>query len=210
MRKFNTIILLGLVSSLFLTGMIGCSAGFKEPLPIDEVLETQLIQFIPENIPEETREGDCWCHSIAVPRSDTWRCAASNELFDPCFYIEEQDQMICGVSPITNTNGFILELTEPLPKTELYAEHVPVNAGWLVELADGTICERVTGASGFINEKDVSYYCAIDREKNEDVVILGELQPGKIWQAEKAILTYTENGITAKEIIPIAVRNIWK
>ncbi|MFQ5812503.1 MAG: hypothetical protein ACE5I2_04855, partial [Anaerolineae bacterium] len=117
-----------------------------------------------------------------------------NGIFDPCFALEDGEVIVCGANPVTGEAGLKLNLTEPLPEPELPAE--PANNAWLVELADGTICGFATGATGAVGEKRINYLCA---DPEQDVVILGDLQPGEVWRAEKAIVSFNEGVFSAEE-----------
>ena len=167
---------------------------------------TQVIEYRPA-IPEEEREGSCWTTSLTVPRADAWRCMVDSGIFDPCFALEDGEVIVCGANPMTGEAGFKLNLTEPLPESELPAE--PTNNAWLVELADDTICGFATGATGTVDEKRINYLCR-SPEAEKRVVILGDLQPGEVWMAEKAIVSFNEGIFSAEESEIMAIRTVWQ
>ena len=86
---------------------------------------------------------------------DAWRCAVGNGIYDPCF--SQDESVICGANPTTTTVSFLLTLTEPLPAPE--APQDTANHAWLVELADGTVCEFATGATGGVGGERFNYLC---------------------------------------------------
>jgi hypothetical protein len=63
---------------------------------------------------------------------------------------------------------------------------VPANSAWLFRLADGATCSFATGATGEIEGKRLNYSCS------DGSWILGGLQPGVTWAAEKATLSETD------------------
>jgi len=103
-------------------------------------------------------------------------------------------------------------LTEPLPKPDLPVQSAAneSGSGWLVELADGTICRPVTGRSGEIEGKAADYYCDNVRPDNE-IVLLGGLDTQRpLWTAVKATVA---RGIRGPKLIKserIAVKRVWQ
>lgn len=147
------------------------------------VTETKVIRFTPA-VPTEEREGYCWTASLADGRPDAYRCMIGNQISDPCFLVG--DKVVFGANPLTNQPGFVLKLTQPLPEVR-QPTSVPDNWAWIVELADGANCSFSTGATAGVEGKRLNYSCG--RSSSEYVWILGDLQPGKVWQANKVIVT---------------------
>jgi hypothetical protein len=168
-------------------------------------LETKVITYAPGPPTGEPQEGKCWTNSLAVWREDAWRCTVGNSIYDPCFF--SGGGVICGASPITETVGFLLLLTEPLPAPEV----PPDTAGhaWLVELADGTVCEYATGATGGVGADRINYFCP-SPDPSQYVVILGDLQPGNIWMAKRAVLTGGPPDPTVLESAEVPIRTVWR
>lgn len=101
---------------------------------------TKVIKFVPHSRGPGMLEGYCWTASIAIARSDAWRCMAGNEIFDPCFESSDKGYAVCNPDPAKGDPGFRLKLTKPLPETQRQADSVAEHNAWLVELADGTVC----------------------------------------------------------------------
>jgi hypothetical protein len=169
------------------------------------ITATQVITYTPGPPTGEPREGNCWTNSLAVWRADAWRCAVGNGIYDPCF--SQVQSVICGANPTTTTVSFPLTLTEPLPAPA--APHDAANHAWLVELADGMVCEYATGATGGVGGERFNYLCP-SPTPGQYVVILGDLQPGTIWLAKRAVVTGSMPNLTILESTMTPVRTIWR
>ncbi len=169
------------------------------------ITATQVITYTPGPPTGESQEGSCWTSSLAVWRADAWRCMVGNAIYDPCF--SQDDSVICGASPVMPTVSFALTLTEPLPAAE-----VPPDAAthaWLVELPDGTVCGYATGATGGVGDERINYLCP-SSNPDQQVVILGDLQPGPVWMASYAVLTGEMPDLTVVDTVMVPIRTIWK
>jgi len=58
-----------------------------------------------------------------------------------------------------------------------------------------------------VDEKRINYLCA---DPEQDVVILGDLQPGEVWMAEKATVSFNEGVFSAEESEIVAIRTVWQ
>lgn len=179
-----------------------CDASTAAAAP---VTATEVITFTPGLPAGEPVEGSCWTSSLAVWRADAWRCMVGNEIHDPCF--SEGDGVVCGARPLAPDAGFALKLTEPLPAAEL-PQDAAAHA-WLVELADGTACEFATGATGGAEGERFNYLCP-SPDASQYVVILGELQPGTVWMAHRAVLAGGPPEPTVLESGLVPVRRVWR
>jgi hypothetical protein len=66
-----------------------------------------------------------------------------NAISDPCFTIAgNRDQLVCDANPALKTDGFVLKLTKPLPKSTHREQKAEP---WIFRLADNSICEAMTG-----------------------------------------------------------------
>jgi putative hemolysin len=176
------------------------------------VAATQVITYVPGPPTGQPQEGICWTNSLAVWREDAWRCAVGNEIYDPCFSSgrrssSEGESVICGADPVTPTVSFLLTLTEALPAPEV----PPDTAGhaWQVELAGGTVCGYATGATGGVGDERINYFCP-SPDPNQSVVILGDLQPGAVWMAKRAVLTGDMPDLTVLESAEVPIRTVWR
>ena len=184
----------------------GCSisGGGKAPLPTtvtpnSTTQATQVIVFHPKGVPTQERSGSCWSTSNVLNRADAWRCMADNSIYDPCFSIPGNSQAVqCGTNPLTDSTGFKLTLTDPLPARGTVS---PVKSAWAFELADGTKCSFVGGATTAFEGKRVNYSCS------DGWVILGELQEGQAWTARKVRLSADRSSIA--ESVQVFITKVW-
>jgi hypothetical protein len=164
---------------------------------------TQVIVFYPKGVPTQERTGSCWEGSVFLNRVDAWRCTSGDNIYDPCFSISGNSQAeICYIRPLDNSTSFKLNLTEPLPA------HWPVstnsawaNSAWVFELADGTNCRILGGATAAFGGKRVNYSCA------DGWYVLGDLQKGKVWIAQKIRLSSDFSSIV--ESVKAFIRIVW-
>ena len=173
--------------------------------PIEAITATQVITYSPGPPTGAPQEGSCWTNSLAVWRVDAWRCMVGNAIYDPCF--SQDDSVICGADPVTPTVSFALTLTEPLPAAEIPPD--AATYAWLVELPDGTMCGYATGATGGVGDERIDYMCS-SSNTDQQVVILGDLQPGPLWMASYAVLTGEVPDLTVVEFVMAPIRTIWK
>jgi hypothetical protein len=178
-----------------------------------KITKTKIIKFIPP-IPSEKREGSCWTNSNIIQRSDAWRCMIGNAIFDPCYTTRDKTTIVCDSKPdIAKPTGFVLKLTKPLPTSDV--PHGPSSSASMIELEDGTICEAISGASGAtdgVRTERISYSC---RMSSKNIVIFGDLIPGKVWIAEKGILVEQKTNddlppMLVKDLQKVKIRTVWQ
>jgi hypothetical protein len=176
----------------------------KPTFTLIQTLEsTQVIVFHPKSVPAQERTGSCWEGSAFLNRVDAWRCTSGDIIYDPCFNIPGNSQaVICYIDPMDNSTSFKLNLTEPLP------EHWPIstnsawaNSAWEFELADGTDCRIMGGATAVFEGKRVNYSCT------DGWYVLGDLQKGKVWIAQKIRLSSDYSSIV--ESVEAFIRIVW-
>lgn len=173
---------------------------------------TKIVRFVPDASVGGDRSGKCWTGSIASPRPDAWRCMIGNGIFDPCFQSPNGKFVVCDPNPARGEPGFRLNLTEPLPGPDVQGRSSDLEAGggWLIELADGTLCRPSTGASGMVDGKAMRYYCE-NGKKGEYVSLLDELDSSKpLWTAEKATTVQGPKGPKLIKSERIAVKTVWQ
>ena len=159
---------------------------------------TQVIVFHPEGIPTPERTGSCWSSSDVLNRADAWRCTSGDDIYDPCFSIPGNSQaVICDTSPLSNSTGFKLNLIEPLPSHWT----ITTNSALAFELADGTNCSFVGGATAAFGGKRVNYSCS------DGWWILGELQKGQVWTAQK--IRQSSDFSSIVESVQVSIRIVW-
>jgi basic membrane protein A len=166
-----------------------------------EVTATEVIAFVPAEIPTDTQSGSCFAGAIGLGRDDAYRCTVGNQIYDPCFVVDDIPTVVCGANPATGETGFMLDLTEPLPAPE------PGNLAqpWLIELADGQVCGLMTGTVVGVDDRIAPYGCPDGSYLFQDFQ-----QEGDVWLAEKAVIGVNDNGyfIEASEMVPI--RTVWQ
>ena len=168
--------------------------------PAEEVTATEVITFVPTEIPIETQSGSCFSSAIGLGRSDAYRCTVGNQIYDPCFVVDDTPTVVCGANPATGETGFVLDLTEPLPAPETGNLAQP----WLIKLADGQVCGLMTGTVVGVGDRIAPYGCP-DRS-----YLFEDIQKGEVWLAEKANIGVNDNGyfIENSEMVPI--RTVWQ
>jgi len=193
--------------------IISCLAVTSQADSSKKITKTKIIKFIPP-IPSEKREGSCWTNSNVIRRSDAWRCMIGNEIFDPCYTAQDKTTIVCDAKPdIKKSSGFVLKPTKPLPTPDV--PNGPSASASMVELEDGTICDAISGASGAtdsVRRERISYSC---RMSSKNMVIFGDLVPGKVWIAEKGILVEQKTNddlppMRVKDLRKVKIRTIWQ
>jgi hypothetical protein len=117
-------------------------------------------------LPSTPESGYCWAGSLAADRSDAWRCATWNAIYDPCFSSKAAAGIV--LCPIDGVSRDIeISLTRRLPTAQ--GDHGKASAQsepWLIELAvssgsvpGGVFCELSTGASLVVDGVRLNYYC---------------------------------------------------
>ncbi len=217
--------MMAIVIALFLTALLAaCSgaapatttapteaatlvAGTPPPSAVGSVTETNVIQYEPPAPTDPAREGECFSGSLSIPRPEAWRCMAGNQILDPCFGGDNGESVVCGAYPALDTPSFTLNLTSPLPTPNPPAAESA--QAWVVELADGTICDFGTGATTGIGDKRLNYLCSSDN-RDMAVGLLGDLQPGTVWTAEKATIEIGKDGPVLKDSEMVELRTVWQ
>ncbi|MGH7923794.1 MAG: hypothetical protein ACREQH_04295 [Candidatus Binatus sp.] len=185
------------------------ASAVRAQMPVSPltVTETAVIRFTPKVPRGDAREGSCWTESIAVTRPGAWRCMVGNGISDPCFTVPANpQQLVCDANPALKTDGFVLKLTKPLPKSS--GPHHKAEP-WLFRLADGSVCEAMTGTLSPVNGEPAPWSCAIhigDQIRPSGLVT--KFTSGKIWMADK----FPESAIGKQGVEPekVPVRTIWE
>ncbi len=77
-----------------------------------------MIDYLPSETHSESQAGSCFANAIGLGRTNAWRCTVDNQIYDPCFAVDDGTIVICGANPATGETGFVPELTEPLPEPD--------------------------------------------------------------------------------------------
>ncbi|MBU0744444.1 MAG: hypothetical protein KKE11_03660 [Gammaproteobacteria bacterium] len=178
---------------------------------------TKVSVFKPMIAPTKIKRGFCWMNSIAVERSDAWRCMVGNNIFDPCFYIGVPDMLICGVDPEQNESGFLLRLVELLPQLPESKPSSAKDRAWLIKLENGQICRPYTGSMPVIKHSGqvmaLQYGCDGGENGEATGLLSDSIVPGKIWRAKKIIYIVGPTGDPTPKNIKIhrvAIKEVWR
>ena len=86
---------------------------------------------------------------------------------------------------------------------------------WLLQLADGAICELGTGTSALVDGQDVPYECSGSRRCSDGtcpylIGVTSQLSRGNVWRAEKLVFRSTRCGIELLKRTSVAVATVWQ
>jgi hypothetical protein len=199
--------LIVITSLAFMMTFFPAEVGAQVPVSPLIVSQTDVIQFAPAVPTGDVRKGSCWTESIAVNRSGAWRCTVGNGISDPCFTIPaNRDQLVCGANPALKTDGFVLKLTKPLPRSSRPDRKAEP---WVFRLADNSICEAMTGTLSPVNGEPARWACAIHiRDQVRPAGVVTKLTPGKIWIADKFLQSAIGKQGVEPEKVPVKV--VWE
>jgi hypothetical protein len=165
------------------------------------VKATKVIIFHPTGTKGASVAGACGMgESLALNRSDAWRCIVGNEIYDPCFSsAAHATSVICDASP-SKPYGIEVTLAAPLPTHAKANDTQP----WILTMGDGAKCTFETGGTFGIGNQRANYYCALNQW------IIGAPVPGKVWYAVRAQMN-TNTGVnepTAKYLWAESVASV--
>jgi len=130
-----------------------------------------------------------------------------NAISDPCFTVPaNHDELVCDADPALKTDGFILKLTKPLPRSSRPDRKAEP---WVFRLADNSICEAMTGTLSPVNGEPAQLACAIHiRDQVRPSGLVTALTPGKIWIADK----FPQSAIGKQGVEPekVPVKVVWE
>ncbi len=159
--------------------------------------KTQVIEFVPPQTTAKQASGECFALSAAATRSDAWRCMVDNSIYDPCFGSQGSSKVVCVDNPLDSNTYVTLNLTKPLPAPSPVTETHP----WFLQLADGTVCGFLTGATGGVDGERINYGCS------DGWVVVGLPQKDTVWTVHEVLLgPLSESGVP--EVKESAIANI--
>ena len=184
----------------------------KIPVNSNEKLATptNIIVFkTPDVLPISKESGSCWANSIAAPfRQDAWRCMTGNPIYDPCFETKQKGLVFCPTGPL-KSEAILISLTKVLPKASV-PQNLADNWAWFVKLKDGTYCSPFTGTRPFFSKDQVAFYGCNSTDKNQQIMLLGDLIKGTVWKANKAIVVKNVNDWVISSQQQVDVETIWQ
>lgn len=105
--------------------------------------------------------GECFAASLASQgRPDAWRCMAGNTILDPCFESQPPGAgpLACAASPWSSQIR-MLKPVKPVPRSQANHGDLVSEMPWALELADGSRCTFLTGATAAIAGLRWNYGC---------------------------------------------------
>ena len=112
----------------------------------------------------------------------------------------------------TDSPGFILKLTKPLPRISMQ----PLRPRpWLIKLADGTTCEIETGTIAFVAGLEVPYDCTDSQQCTDQgcpymTGLTDKFKRGRLWMADKIAFSSSDQGLKLLSRKRVAVAAAWE
>jgi hypothetical protein len=159
-----------------------------------------------------SQAGFCWTESIALPRRNVWRCMSGNAIYDPCFSTPAlTGAVICGANPGRHEAGFVMHLSKPLPPS---AAPLNTQTPWMVKLADGSVCSRLTGTVPFVGGQALPLGCSDSSgctggDCRHMTGISDDLRRGKLWIARKFVYSSGHAGLKLLGRVEVPVAVVW-
>ncbi|MHB0876592.1 MAG: hypothetical protein ACYC5O_11185 [Anaerolineae bacterium] len=169
------------------------------------VTRTEVIDYQPA-VPSLSEPGSCFTASLAVMRPGAYRCTVGNSILDPCFTAADGETIVCDADPVTESEGFRLDLSEPLPTPEPTVPGATGPAAWLIRFADGVYCNYATGATGGVGEERINYLCS------DQSVVIGDIDTsGDVWTALRGTVQQDASGqFTSQDAAMAAIETAWR
>lgn len=143
------------------------------------------------------KEAECWNMSLSSSRSDAYRCAVDNAIYDPCFEDQVTDFRIvsCPISPYKKEYNRFKVKSFPENKNDNFLRP-DSGAPWFVILTDKQECVFITGATGVIADHRLDYQCSgntsllLPVKEDGKVLQIGCLKDNRIESCEIAEAWY--------------------
>lgn len=194
-----------------------CGISFADDVQ-NSITATKVITFKPNGFRGKTGIGYCFSSSIALERSDAWRCRAGDSIYDPCFTTSVKNKLICDADPVTNRPGFPLQIAKALPQTTNTSS--VSTKPWILMLEDGSVCTAYTGTMPVIpygeSMMGLKYGCVggANSAKNQSSGIVdGSIDTSeKVWQANLLMYSVKNNGGGPQDvqIAPVNIKTVWQ
>jgi serine/threonine protein kinase len=105
-----------------------------------------------------SENGSCFGSSNVTGRSDAYRCMSGNQIYDPCFLVNQTHVLCPNRGPWTN-RGLLLSVGT-LPSTPGGQQQGTGGQPWAIQLAGGTNCQSISGATNLIAGQRLGYQCS--------------------------------------------------
>jgi hypothetical protein len=110
--------------------------------------------------------GYCWTTSNVIRHADAWRCFVGNFIHDPCYSGSgaTENTVICPEGGPWVGSGIEIRLTRPLPEAPPTTSQPEPPSGlpWALQLADGSNCQFLQGATSVVAGLRFNYSCTPD------------------------------------------------
>lgn len=165
-------------------------------------IQTQVIVYYPSGLSEPSRQGYCWTSSLDILRPDAWRCMDTNQyVFDPCISpLNDTGYVVCDASPLGNSDGFRLYLTQPLPDPTPIDPNLEKSFAWAFKLFDGTTCSLIQASTW---PTCLPRYSCSDGLEVKDYP-----NPGVLWTAERG--QFDVNSCSLAQPLLSSIQTVWK
>jgi len=139
--------------------------------------------------------GECFTGSQESPaRPDAFRCTAGNSILDPCYRGFEMGQVRLACARVPwSSEVTLLTPAKEMPRTEANRPTLPAGLPWAVELADGSRCALLAGATSAAAGMRINYGC-----EGGDGYVVGE--PDRTSPRWRMFLWIPTRGIAANLI----------
>ena len=166
------------------------------------ITATEVITFVPTTIPTTTESGSCFANAIGLGHADAWRCTTEdNQIHDPCFQVDDKPTVVCDADPLTGVEGFVLELTEPLPAVDTGT----ISEAWMIELGSGTVCGLMTGTIPGGADWTAPYGC------QDQTYLMDQFDTqNPVWLAQQVTVEVGDSGPMTKTQVTAPVATVWK
>ena len=105
-----------------------------------------------------TRKGNCFTTSDTAERPDAYRCTVGNNIYDPCFMVNAT-QALCPVNGPWANQGLLLNGAALPSGTTPNQDAGTKGPPWAIQLADGTNCLEISGATSVTAGQRLGYVC---------------------------------------------------
>ncbi|HLY26045.1 MAG TPA: hypothetical protein VKQ72_06885 [Aggregatilineales bacterium] len=125
--------------------------------------------------------GTCFATSIADSgRPDAYRCTVGNSIMDPCFgYYAAQSTLFCADVPwkAAVTPLAVSGTVQAIPPNKTPQSDLLKTLPWALELANGSRCALITGATGAFAGMRLNYGC-----EDKGYVIGDPIRDSQTWR----------------------------